>query len=81
MDIFSKFKKLSATETTETETTETDTTETETTETIETRNVDSNVVSMQQIYTKLLELEERMNANHAEIMEHLNSKGGVIGEP
>jgi hypothetical protein len=59
MDIFAKFKKLN-------------TTESETTETIETGNVDSNVVSMQQIYTKLLELEERMNANHAEIMERLN---------
>jgi len=69
MDIFSKFKKLS--------TTESETIETET----ETGNVDSNVVSMQQIYTKLLELEERMNANHAEIMERLNNKGGVIGEP
>jgi len=63
MDIFSKFKKLN--------TTESETIETET----ETGNVDSNVVSMQQIYTKLLELEERMNANHAEIMERLNREG------
>jgi hypothetical protein len=73
MDIFAKFKKLN---TTESETIETETIETETetieSETIETGNVDSNVVSMQQIYTKLLELEERMNANHAEIMERLN---------
>jgi hypothetical protein len=67
MDIFAKFKKLSTTES------ETDTRET--------GNVDSNVVSMQQIYTKLLELEERMNANHAEIMERLNNKGGVIVDP
>jgi hypothetical protein len=28
-------------------------------------------LSMQQLYNKLLELEERMNANHAEIMAHL----------
>ena len=71
MDIFSKFKKLS---TSEAETIET--METETTEATETINVDS---TMQQIYAKLLELEERMNANHAEIMARLNNKGGVIG--
>ena len=41
----------------------------------------TNVVTLQQVYEKLLELEQRMDANHAEIMEHLNSKGGVIGEP
>jgi hypothetical protein len=39
------------------------------------------VVTLQQVYEKLLELEKRIDANHAEIMEHLNSKGGVIGEP
>jgi len=36
-------------------------------------------ITMQQLYNKLIELEQRMDANHAEIMEHLNSKGGVIG--
>jgi hypothetical protein len=82
MDIFSKFKKLSTTESeTETEAEAIETIEREATEATETINVDSNVVSMQQIYAKLLELEERMNANHAEIMARLNNKGGVIGEP
>lgn len=38
-------------------------------------------LSIQQLYNKLLELEHNINAKHAEIMEHLNSKGGVIGEP
>jgi hypothetical protein len=38
-------------------------------------------LSIQQLYNKLLELEQNINAKHAEIMEHLNSKGGVIGEP
>jgi len=36
-------------------------------------------VSIQQLYNKILELEQNVNAKHAEIMEHLNSKGGVIG--
>ena len=80
MDIFSKFKKLSAdTIEAETEAIETIEAEADTIETTEAINVYSNVVSMQQIYTKLLELEERMNANHAEIMSRLNNKGGVIG--
>ena len=39
------------------------------------------VITLQQVYEKLLELEQRMDANHAEIMEHLHSKGRVIGEP
>jgi hypothetical protein len=66
MDIFSKFKKISETATDAEMKTSTSTTDTP--------------ITMQQIYTKLLELEQRMDANHAEIMEHLNSKGGVIGE-
>lgn len=36
-------------------------------------------VSIQQLYNKILELEQNVNAKHAEIMEYLNSKGGVIG--
>jgi hypothetical protein len=32
-------------------------------------------ITMQQIYNKLIELEQRMNANHAVMMAHLNSKG------
>jgi len=36
-------------------------------------------VSIQQLYNKILELEQNVNAKHVEIMEHLNSKGGVIG--
>jgi hypothetical protein len=66
MDIFSKFKKISETATDAEMKTSTSTTDAP--------------ITMQQIYTKLLELEQRMDANHAEIMEHLNSKGGVIGE-
>ena len=38
-------------------------------------------LSIQQLYNKLIELEQNINAKHAEIMEHLNSKGRVIGEP
>jgi hypothetical protein len=38
-------------------------------------------VSIQQLYNKILELEQNVNAKHVEIMEHLNSKGRVIGEP
>jgi hypothetical protein len=41
----------------------------------------TNAVTMQQLYDKLIELEQRMDANHAEIMAHLHSKGRVIGEP
>ena len=36
-------------------------------------------VSLQQLYNKILELEQNVNAKHVEIMEHLNGKGGVIG--
>ena len=36
-------------------------------------------VSIQQLYNKILELEQNVNAKHVEIMEYLNSKGGVIG--
>jgi hypothetical protein len=38
-------------------------------------------ITMQQLYNKLLELEQNMNAKHAEIMEYLNGlniKGGVV---
>ncbi len=38
-------------------------------------------VSIQQLYNKILELEQNVNAKHVEIMEHLNSKGRVIWEP
>ena len=38
----------------------------------------SQPITMQQLYNKLIELEQNMNANHAEIMEHLNSKGGGL---
>jgi len=43
--------------------------------------LESQSITLQQVHAKLLELEERMNANHAEIMAHLNSNGGVIGAP
>ena len=39
-------------------------------------------ITLQQLYNKLLELEESMNAKHDEIMEYLhglNIKGGVLG--
>jgi hypothetical protein len=36
-------------------------------------------VSIQQLYNKILELEQNVNAKHAEIMEHFFGKGGVIG--
>jgi hypothetical protein len=39
-------------------------------------------ITLQQLYNKLLELEQIMNAKHAEIMEHLhglNIKGGIVG--
>ena len=41
--------------------------------------LESQSITLQQVHAKLLELEERMHANHAEIMAHLNSNGGVIG--
>jgi hypothetical protein len=40
--------------------------------------------TIQQLYNKLLELEQSMNAKHDEIIEclhRLNIKGGVVGEP
>lgn len=51
LDIFSKFKKISETETSD----------------------ENATVTMQQIYTKLLELEESMHTKHAEIMAHLSN--------
>jgi hypothetical protein len=44
-----------------------------------TNNATNAPITMQQIYNKLIELEQRMNANHAVMMAHLHSKGGVIG--
>ena len=38
--------------------------------------LESQSITLQQVHAKLLELEERMHANHAEIMAHLNSNGG-----
>ena len=41
-------------------------------------------ITLQQLYNKLLELEQSMNAKHDEIIEclyGLNIKGGVVGEP
>jgi hypothetical protein len=40
-----------------------------------TNNATNAPITMQQIYNKLIELEQRMNANHAVMMAHLNSKG------
>jgi hypothetical protein len=83
IDIFSKFKKLSepssSNGTNTTNTTNTNATNTNATNTNATNTNATNTnapITIQQIYNKLIELEQRMDANHAEIMEHLHSKGG-----
>ena len=63
IDIFSKFKKLS------------EPSSTTTTNANNANNANNAPITMQQIYNKLIELEQRMNANHAVMMAHLNSKG------
>jgi hypothetical protein len=64
IDIFSKFKKLSEPSSAN-----------NTNNTNNTNNANNAPITMQQIYNKLIELEQRMNANHAVMMAHLNSKG------
>ena len=59
IDIFSKFKKLSEPSSTTTN---------NATNANNANNANNTPITMQQIYNKLIELEQRMNANHAEIM-------------
>jgi hypothetical protein len=63
--IFSKFKRISEPESSAAITSTTATTATTATTT---------TITMQQIYDKMIALEERMAANHAEIMAHLQLK-------
>ena len=63
IDIFSKFKKLSEPSSTTTNNAN------------NANNATNAPITMQQIYNQLIELEQRMNANHAVMMAHLNSKG------
>jgi len=66
IDIFSKFKKLSE---------PSSTTTTNANNANNANNATNAPITMQQIYNQLIELEQRMNANHAVMMAHLNSKG------
>ena len=72
IDIFSKFKKLSEPSST---TTTNANNANNATNANNANNANNAPITMQQIYNKLIELEQRMNANHAVMMAHLNSKG------
>jgi hypothetical protein len=62
VDIFSKFKKLSEPSSTNTNTS---------TGTTDATDATDATITMQQIYNKLIELEQRMDARHTEIMAYL----------
>ena len=68
VDIFSKFKKLSEPSSTNTNTNTITITNTSTTDATDATDA---TITMQQIYNTLIELEQRMDARHTEIMAYL----------